>query len=147
MINVINPNATKSVTTEPTKPATGKVAPVSKSASVDKVVQVQTQTTSSTQDAQKAQSLAAEMAAKRAEAEKQAQEKQEVEQAVQEMNDYVQNIERDIEFSVDDDTGRTIVQVKDSNTGELIRQIPREEILDIVKSLKDAQGLLFKAKV
>jgi flagellar protein FlaG len=73
--------------------------------------------------------------------------RQEIQQAVRQMNDYVQNIQRDISFSVDEDTGRTIISVKDSQSGELIRQIPREEILDMAKSLKEAQGLLFKARV
>lgn len=42
---------------------------------------------------------------------------------------------RDLQFSVDHDTGRTVVTVRDSATGEVIRQIPDAEALRIAQSL------------
>ncbi|THB65291.1 MAG: flagellar protein FlaG [Gammaproteobacteria bacterium] len=70
----------------------------------------------------------------------------EIENAVKQINDYVQEIHRDIEFSVDEDTGRSIIRVYDSGTEELIRQIPSEEVVELAKNLKETTGLLFKAK-
>lgn len=70
----------------------------------------------------------------------------ELDKAVKQINDYVQDIKRDIEFSVDDDTGRTVIRVYDSNTDELIRQIPNEEVIELAKNLKATNGLIFNAK-
>jgi len=76
---------------------------------------------------------------------------QDVKQAAEKLNEYVQVIRRDLKFSVDEDTGRTIVKVIDSRTGELIRQIPDEEVIAISKlvgeQLEQADGILFKDQV
>lgn len=72
--------------------------------------------------------------------------KTELSNAVKQINEYAQNIKRDIEFSVDDDTGRTVIRVYDSNTEELIRQIPNEEVIELAKNLKSNNGLILNAK-
>ncbi|GMR19930.1 MAG: flagellar protein FlaG [Gammaproteobacteria bacterium] len=76
---------------------------------------------------------------------------QDVKQAAEKLNEYVQVIRRDLKFSVDEDTGRTIVKVIDSRSGELIRQIPDEEVIAISKlvgeHLEQAEGILFKGQV
>ena len=59
-------------------------------------------------------------------------------QAVGRVNDYVQILNRDLEFSFDEQSGDTIVKVIDSESGEVIRQIPPEEILAISQALNDA---------
>ena len=59
-----------------------------------------------------------------------------VEQAVARLNDYVQSTQRDLRFSVDEDLGRTVVRVIDSNTKEIIRQIPNETALNLARNLK-----------
>jgi len=51
-----------------------------------------------------------------------------------------------LEFSMDPETGRTVVKIIDSATGELVRQIPMEEMLALAKSLDRLQGLLFHTK-
>ncbi len=61
-----------------------------------------------------------------------------IDQAVGQLNDYVQILSRDIEFSFDEQSGDTIVKVIDSESGEVIRQIPPEEILAISQALNDA---------
>lgn len=66
----------------------------------------------------------------------------EVKQAVSRLNDYVQNMRRDLQFRVDEDSNRVIVTVVDSESGEVIRQIPNEQVLAAANSLKAAQGLL-----
>lgn len=47
-------------------------------------------------------------------------------------------------FSIDDETGRTVIRIADAQTGELIRQIPPEEVLAIARSLDKMQGLLLQ---
>ncbi|SEP71038.1 flagellar protein FlaG [Ectothiorhodospira magna] len=65
--------------------------------------------------------------------------------AVEQINDFVQVIQRDLEFSIDDATGHTIVKVFDRHTQELIRQVPPEEFLAIVAHLEEVkEGLLVK---
>lgn len=49
-----------------------------------------------------------------------------------------------ISFSVDDESGRSVVRIIDQKTGATIRQIPSQEMLDIAKSIDKMQGLLFK---
>jgi len=60
--------------------------------------------------------------------------------AVQELNDFVQNARREIHFSVDDQTGRTVVKVIDHQTKDVIRQIPGDEILEVARRMKDLNG-------
>lgn len=49
-----------------------------------------------------------------------------------------------LEFSLDKDSGKTVVKVVDQATGKLVRQIPSQELLDIASSVEKMQGLLFK---
>lgn len=60
-----------------------------------------------------------------------------LEQAVSHLKEYVQSLQRNMDFSVDDKTGRYVVRVVDSQTQELIRQIPSEEMLAISRNLAD----------
>jgi flagellar protein FlaG len=65
----------------------------------------------------------------------------EVKQAVSRLNEYAQSLRRDLQFSIDESSGSTVIKVIDSNSGETIRQIPSEVMLAIAQSLENAQGL------
>jgi flagellar protein FlaG len=74
-----------------------------------------------------------------------------LERAVNTLNSKVQAVQRDLNFSIDEDSGRTVVKVVDSTTDEVIRQIPSEEVLALARNLgevvtRDAAGLLVKAE-
>lgn len=60
--------------------------------------------------------------------------------AVKQLNSYAQSINRSLEFNIDTDSGETVVKVIDSETDELIRQIPNEEALNIAKQLDEVSG-------
>jgi flagellar protein FlaG len=62
-----------------------------------------------------------------------------ISEAVSQINDIVQSIQRDLSFNLDEDSGRTIIRVIDSESGALIRQIPSEEALAIAMQLRDLQ--------
>ena len=63
--------------------------------------------------------------------------------AVQSANAYVQSVSNSsIQFSLDDDSGRTVVKLVDTQTEEVLRQFPSEEMLAISKSIDRMQGLL-----
>lgn len=72
---------------------------------------------------------------------------EQVKAAVRELNRAMQQSNRALEFSVDDDTDRVVVRLKDGATGETIRQIPSEETLAIARYIADVQqGLLLSQK-
>jgi len=62
--------------------------------------------------------------------------------AVQELNEYMQVVQRELHFSVDKDSGHTVIKVMDLATKEVIRQIPNEEALNIASKL--AEGVDMK---
>jgi|TARA_B110000977_G_scaffold165207_1_gene212218 flagellar protein FlaG len=74
-----------------------------------------------------------------------------LEDSVNFINHSMQNIQRDLSFSIDADSNRTVIKVLDSKSGSVIRQIPTEQALDMVNRIKEStdangglpQGLLF----
>ncbi|KAB0506219.1 MULTISPECIES: flagellar protein FlaG [Pseudomonas] len=66
--------------------------------------------------------------------------------AVQEIEKFVQSVKRNLEFSIDEPSGKVVVKVIASESGEVVRQIPNEEVLKLANSLNDASSLLFSAK-
>lgn len=68
----------------------------------------------------------------------------EIRNSVNKINNTIQSFSRDLEFSVDESTGMSVVKVVDTRTKEVIRQIPSEEVLAIAKALDKLQGLLLK---
>lgn len=69
--------------------------------------------------------------------------KEEVEQAAGKINEAFGSAGRNLRFAIDQDTGKMVVKVTDSKTGQLIAQIPPEYALKIAQQLEKAQGLLF----
>lgn len=69
---------------------------------------------------------------------------QDLEKLVEELSDLVQSVRRELRFSVDDESGRTVIRVIDSDTGETIRQIPPEEVLTLLERLRDQQAGLIR---
>ena len=64
----------------------------------------------------------------------------ELSEKVTEINDMIRNIQRDLAFNIDEDSGKTVIRVIDSESGELIRQIPSEKVLAIATQLRDFQN-------
>lgn len=62
---------------------------------------------------------------------------QSLEAAVASINEFVQLVQRDLHFSVDEELEKTIIKVVDSHSGELIRQIPEDVFLELARKLKD----------
>lgn len=54
---------------------------------------------------------------------------------------------RDLQFSVDQESGRTVVTVRDRSTGEVIRQIPDAEALRIAQSIGKQPGALLDISI
>jgi len=69
---------------------------------------------------------------------------QELEQALRGLNEKLRAWSTNLRFEVDDDTSKVVVQVVDSATGEVVRQIPSEEVLNMSKALGKLQDLAFR---
>ncbi|MGB7480084.1 MAG: flagellar protein FlaG [Burkholderiaceae bacterium] len=67
-------------------------------------------------------------------------------QTVGHLNQAMKTRESGVEFSIDEDSHRTVIKVVDQETKELIRQMPSEEVLEIAKALDRVQGLLINQK-
>ncbi len=57
-------------------------------------------------------------------------------EAVDQINNRMQSVRRDLEFSVDEDSKRTVIRVMDSETKEVIRQIPAETVLAMARMIQ-----------
>ncbi|MCQ4225578.1 flagellar protein FlaG [Stutzerimonas stutzeri] len=67
--------------------------------------------------------------------------------AVASMRSFAQSVSRDLDFSIDEASGRVVVQVIDSESSTLIRQIPSEEVLKLAEHLEDFRSLLLRDRV
>lgn len=72
--------------------------------------------------------------------------RQQVEDAVKSVNEFLKPINDSIQFSVDDDTGISVIKVIDVVTKDVIRQFPSEEMLTIAKAIDQMKGLLVQQK-
>ncbi len=66
---------------------------------------------------------------------------------VDEVQSYLENINIQLSFKVHEETGETIVQVTNKETGEVIRQIPPEDLLKLREKLEELRGVLFNGRV
>ena len=72
--------------------------------------------------------------------------REQIEDAVASIQDFVQSVRRSINFSVEESSGRVVVKVTDAGSGDVIRQIPSEEALQLAENLSEVRSLLFKAE-
>jgi len=70
-----------------------------------------------------------------------------VKNAVEKLNDFVQSQKTEVSFSVDKDAETTVIKVFKSETGELIRQYPPDEILAMKARINHTLGLLYDVKM
>ncbi|MGB5339889.1 MAG: flagellar protein FlaG [Gammaproteobacteria bacterium] len=66
---------------------------------------------------------------------------EQLEKAVSELNEHMQQGQHSLRFSTDEVSGRTIVRVVDTETDEVIRQIPSEEMLTVMHHLREFSSL------
>jgi flagellar protein FlaG len=67
--------------------------------------------------------------------------------AAAQIDSYLKSVGREVEFRVDEDTGVTIVTVRETATGDVIRQIPNDEVLQLARSLKSGSSALLDLKI
>jgi len=67
----------------------------------------------------------------------------ELEKRIEEVNEFVASINTGLSFRFDEGSGRDVVTIFDANTGDIIKQIPSEEMLEILRRLAaNSSGLI-----
>lgn len=67
---------------------------------------------------------------------------EEIDYAVEVINDTMTQINRSLNFGVDEDNGRTVIKIIDRDTDEVIKQIPSEDLLKLISHMQEMQSLL-----
>jgi len=76
-----------------------------------------------------------------------AQQSQEVvAKAAKQIQDFVSSMGRNLNFSIDPTTGYHVVTVVNPSTGEVVRQLPTEELIKIAQSLGNVNNALVSQK-
>ena len=70
-----------------------------------------------------------------------------VQAVAQQLEDYLRRSGRDLSFRVDEAAGATVVTVRDASTGEIIRQMPSEEALHLLRRLNEGSATLLDRMV
>ncbi len=68
----------------------------------------------------------------------------EIDRAAVKINELLSLADSQLEIHVDDETERVVVKVVEQESGEVIRQIPPEELLELEKYLSSPKGLLLQ---
>ncbi len=71
----------------------------------------------------------------------------EVKQAALDINEALKSLNDHLQFSVDSSTNSTVVRLIDGDTGEVLRQIPPEEVLRLRAYYSEHHGLLVNTAV
>jgi len=77
---------------------------------------------------------------------KESQKEIDSESIIRNLEKFVKAFNTRLEFKVDPETGSRI-QVRDKETGKLIRQIPREEMNDLRNKMDEITGMLFNRRI
>ncbi len=67
-----------------------------------------------------------------------------LEQAVSKVKEALQQSGSRFQIEVDPDLKRVVVKILKGDSGEVIRQIPPKEVIDLAKSLSGSKGVLFE---
>jgi len=74
-------------------------------------------------------------------------EREQLEKVAQQLQDFMGEMNRSLQFKVDEDSGRDVIKVLDKSTGDVIKQYPSEEVLSLVSKLSETAGLLIDQTV
>jgi len=97
-------------------------------------------------DVVKTSSAAVELPTKAVQSAKETVNSSSLKQATEKLNQAMRMMASNLQFTVDEETGLDVVKVVDTDTKEIIRQFPSEEVLAIAKAFNQLQGLLVRDK-
>ena len=70
-----------------------------------------------------------------------------LEKVAEKLQEFIGKMNKDLEFSVDEDSGRDVIKVIDKHSGDVIKQYPSEEVLSLVAKLSEATGNFIDSKI
>jgi flagellar protein FlaG len=139
---ISNLNITQSVSPERTTPQTDVQA---KKPVVVEAVKVERSIDKQTEKLEQQRELKKEI--------QEVEEQKAIQEVASKLQEFVNLIDKKLQFSVDDNSGRHIVTVTDRLSGDVIRQIPSEEVLRLAQNLSELaetanrSGKLIKTEV
>ena len=68
---------------------------------------------------------------------------EEMDAMVEDIREMARMFERDLEFRIEEDLDRPVVEVKDAQNDEVIRQIPSEQMVELARNMERIRGILF----
>lgn len=66
--------------------------------------------------------------------------REQLEVLAEKLQDFVSSLNKGLQFSVHEESGRDVIKVIDRESDEVVRQYPSEEVLELVAKLSDAAG-------
>lgn len=63
------------------------------------------------------------------------------------LNEVIESLNWNIRIRIDDDTDRIVTQIIDPGNNEIIKQIPPQELLEIMSRLRNIVGLLLDIEI
>jgi flagellar protein FlaG len=73
--------------------------------------------------------------------------KEQVEQAAARVKEVLRGTTSRLEIDIDPELHRTVIKILNGESGEIIRQIPAQELLDLAKYFDEPKGLLVRERV
>lgn len=74
-------------------------------------------------------------------------ERDQLEKVAQQLQDFMGEMNRSLQFQVDEDSGRDVIKILDKTSGDVIKQYPSEEVLSLVSKLSESAGILIDQTV
>lgn len=65
---------------------------------------------------------------------------------VSQLNKHTQQVQRDLKFVIDEQSGSVVIQIVDTQSKHVIRQIPPKDIMALRHHLEELSSLLFHGK-
>ena len=72
--------------------------------------------------------------------------KERLEQAAARVKEVLRGTTSRLEIEIDSDSHKAVIKILNGESGEIIRQIPAQELLDLAKHLDDPKGLLIQER-
>lgn len=69
-----------------------------------------------------------------------------IERIAEAMDNYVKSVQRELNIRVDHESGKVMVKVLSRDTGEVIREIPPEELLKLASRMEEMAGVLLNRR-
>ena len=74
-------------------------------------------------------------------------EREQLEKVAQQLQEFMGEMSRSLQFQVDEDSGRDVIKILDKTRGDVIKQYPSEEVLSLVSKLSESAGILIDQTV